>query len=133
MLSQKDLIGAWGLVAHYYLDDDGTRSEGPLGDDAAGLLLYQDDGYMAASMMRTTTPSATPAAYLGSADDYLGYSGRWQVRDDLVIHQVSIGSHARVVGTEQIREARWGDDGCLSLRRRLDGPHDYIVMDWRRI
>lgn len=129
MLSEKGLVGVWRLVAHYYLEDDGSISEGPMGDRAEGLLIYHEEGYMSASLMRTG-PS-TGAGYLGSTDDYLGYSGRWHVRGDTVVHEVAVASHARVVNTEQVREARLEDDG-LRLLRRLGGPHDWVVMDWRR-
>ncbi|WP_033213222.1 lipocalin-like domain-containing protein [Kitasatospora phosalacinea] len=130
MASEQDLVGAWRLIAHYYLEEDGSTSEGPLGDAAAGLLIYHQDGYMAASLMRTR-PAAGAETYLGSADDFLSYSGRWQVRGDTVVHQVSIGSHARVVGTEQVREVVLRD-GELRLQRSLGGPHAHVVMDWRR-
>lgn len=135
MLSEKDLAGTWRLAAHYYLEDDGSTSEGPMGDQADGLLIYHEDGYMAASLMRTgplTSPNgSSTASYLGSTDNYLGYSGRWRVHDDSVVHEVIIGSHPRVVHTEQVRQVEVGDTG-LRLVRHLGGPHDYVVMDWRR-
>jgi hypothetical protein len=136
MLLERDLVGVWRLVAHFYLEEDGSTGEGPLGDHADGLLIYHDDGYMAASMMRTepltSEDGSPPATYLGSSDRYLGYSGRWHLRDGLVVHEVAIGSHPRVVNTEQIREVRL-TGGRLTLRRRLDGPHRYVVMDWQRV
>ena len=135
MLSEKDVVGTWRLVAHYYLEDDGSTSEGPLGDQAEGLLIYHEDGHMTASMMRTkpatSQDGSPPATYLGSADDFLGYAGRWRLNDGVVVHDVSIGSHPRVVNTQQIREIQL-HDGHLRLRRRLGGPHAYVVMDWRR-
>ena len=135
MLSEKDLAGIWRLAAHYYLEDDGSTCEGPMGDQADGLLIYHEDGYMAASLMRTapltSANGAPPPTYLGSADNYLGYSGRWYVRDDTVVHEVIIGSHPRVMHTEQVREVEVGHTG-LRLLRRLGGPHDCVVMDWRR-
>lgn len=135
MLSEKDLVGAWRLVAHFYLENDGSTCEGPMGDQADGLLIYHEDGYMAASLMRTEPPASEngspPATYLGSADDYLGYSGRWHLRDDTVVHEVVIGSRSRVVNTEQVREVTLGGRD-LRLLRRLGGPHDSVVMDWRR-
>jgi Lipocalin-like domain len=135
MLAEKDLVGVWRLVAHFYLEDDGSTSEGPMGDRADGLLIYHEDGYMAASLMRTEPLTgenrSAAATYLGSTDDYLGYSGRWYVRDDTVVHEVVIGSHPRVVNTEQVREVSCAEGG-LRLLRRLGGPHDYVVMDWRR-
>lgn len=136
MLSEKDLIGVWRLVSHFYLEDDGSASEGPLGNEADGLLIYHADGYMAASLMRNEPlagiDGVPPATYLGSADDYLGYSGRWRLRGNAVVHHVVIGSHRRVVNTEQVREALL-HDGVLRLQRRLGGPHAYVVMDWRRV
>jgi Lipocalin-like domain len=135
MLSETDLIGAWRLVDHFYLEDDGSTSEGPLGKRADGLLIYHPDGYMAASMMRTAPlpgdDASGPATYLGSADSYLGYAGRWHLRDDTVVHEVAIGSHRRVVNTQQIREVRM-HEGLLRLQRHLGGQHKYVVMDWRR-
>jgi hypothetical protein len=135
MLAEKDLAGIWRLAAHYYLEDDGSTSEGPMGDQADGLLIYHEDGYMAASLMRTgpqTSQNGTPPpTYLGSTDAYLGYSGRWHVRDNTVVHEVIIGSHPRVVHTEQVREVEVGETR-LRLVRRLGGPHDCVVMDWRR-
>jgi hypothetical protein len=135
MLSEKDLVGVWRLVAHSYLEDDGTVSEGPMGAHADGLLIYHEDGYVAASLMRTDpgtdADGAPPQTYLGSADDYLSYSGRWRVCGETVVHEVLIASHARVVNTEQVREVTVNDTG-LRLLRRLGGPHDAVVMDWCR-
>lgn len=135
MLSEKDLAGTWRLTAHYYLENDGSTSEGPMGDQADGLLIYHEDGYMSASLMRTepltSDNGSPPPSYLGSADNYLGYSGRWHLRGDTVVHEVFIASHPRAVNTEQIREAEASDNG-LRLTRHLGGPHDFVVMDWRR-
>jgi hypothetical protein len=61
---------------------------------------------------------------------YLGYSGRWRVAGDRLVHRVAVGSHARVVGTEQIREARLEGDR-LTLRESL-GAGRYLVLEWRR-
>jgi hypothetical protein len=133
VLSEKDVIGTWRLVAHYYLGEDSSVTEGPLGPDADGLLIYQADGYMAASVMRNPESGTPAGTYLGTESDYLGYSGRWWVRgeDGVVVHDVVIGSHPRVVNTQQLREAQVADGG-LSLRRWLEGSSQYIVMDWKR-
>ena len=135
MLTEKDLAGVWRLVAHNYLEDDGTVSEGPMGAHADGLLINHAPGYVAASLMPTGAPAgaegAAPPAYLGSVDDHLSYCGRWRVQGETVVHEVIIGSHPRVVNTEQVREVTVLQDG-LRLLRRLGGPHDAVVMDWRR-
>ncbi|MFF3542105.1 lipocalin-like domain-containing protein [Streptomyces platensis] len=132
MLSEKDLIGVWRLVSHFYLDEDGSMSDGPLGPGADGLLLYEANGYMAVGMMRTDHRSD------GSASEsdpppaaYLGYTGRWRVAESQVIHEVAVGSHPRVVNTEQIRDARL-NDGRLVLSRPVEGSAQLIAMEWRR-
>lgn len=133
MLSEKDVIGVWRLVSHYYLDEDGSTSEGPLGVAAEGLLIYEAAGYMAASVMRTAESATSSATYLGTSADYLGYSGRWWLegQDGVVVHDVVVGSQPRVVRTRQLREARL-IDGRLLLSRRLEGTRS-IVMDWERV
>ncbi len=139
MPSAEDLNGAWRLVDHFYLGDDGKASPGPLGKRAEGLLIYHSDGFMAASLMRADDPTAdqpaeadsAPVTYLGSVERFLSYSGRWQVDGDLVVHEVAVGSHPRVVNTRQRREARL-TDGVLTLRNRVAGEDRYVVMEWRR-
>lgn len=132
MLMERDLVGAWRLVSHCYLNEDGSTDEGPLGAGADGLLIYHPSGFMAASLMRTDSWSGdAPAPYLGSVESYLGYSGRWRVEKDAVVHQVVIGSHRRVVNTEQVRGARL-TNGLLTLRNRLPDSTRHVVMDWRR-
>lgn len=135
MVTEDDLVGTWRLVACFYVDEDGSASEGPMGDRADGLLIYHGDGHMAASLMRQEPLSRNDGAdvptYLGTADDYLGYTGRWYVRDDTVVHEVVIGSPRRVVDTEQARRVEMTGGG-LRLSRNLDGPHACVVMDWRR-
>ena len=133
MLSEKDLIGVWRLTAHYYLHEDGSISEGPLGKGADGVLIYDATGWMGVGMMRTESVTATADAGTGPPlSFYLGYTGRWRVSGDEVVHEVTVGSHPRVADTDQVREARLHDGG-LSLRRPvLPGSTRYIVMDWCR-
>lgn|GEM_PF-1651309 len=128
MLSSESLTGVWRLTAHYFLDAQGAVSEGPLGAGAAGLLVYDPDGYVSVGLMRTadgTRQADGPAAF------YLGYSGRWRPAGGAVVHEVQISSHPHVVGTTQVREAHLdGDD--LILRERRDETPRYLVLHWRR-
>lgn len=125
MLSEEDLVGAWRLVSHYYLDGDGSTDEGPLGAQADGLLIYDPRGYLSVALMRTggSDPDLPKAAFMG-------YAGRWRLDTDVVIHDVEVSSHARIVKTAQVREVRLDPDG-LTLRERIDDTPRYLVLHWR--
>ncbi|MFJ9153326.1 lipocalin-like domain-containing protein [Streptomyces sp. NPDC102270] len=126
-LTAEGLVGSWRLVTHFYLAEDGSTRAGPCGDRADGLLIYDAHGYMSAALMRTADPdtaSGTPVAYMG-------YSGRWRVAGDHVVHEVVVGSHPRIVHTEQVRQARLDRDR-LVLRERLGGSPRFLVLEWRR-
>nr|WKU62170.1 Aln5 alnumycin cyclase [uncultured bacterium] len=132
MLSEKDLIGAWRLVSLYYRDEDGSTGEGPLGPAVDGLLIYGEHGYMGVGMMRVGDRPGADHRPGYPEDCYLGYSGRWRSEGDVVVHDVAIGSHPRVVGTEQVRDVRLDGDR-LVLSRPVAGASRRIVMEWLRV
>ncbi|MET8809112.1 lipocalin-like domain-containing protein [Streptomyces sp. NPDC004546] len=127
-ISEERLVGSWRLVAHFFLAEDGSTRPGPCGEHAEGLLIYDGHGYMSAALMRTARPVADGP---GTPVGYMGYSGRWRVAGGRVIHEVLVGSHPRIVGTEQVREARL-DNGRLTLRERLGEAPRSLVLQWRR-
>ena len=127
MPSEEDLVGVWSLTSHYYLNEDGSTDEGPLGAHAVGLLIYEAHGYISVGLMRVgggRSDSNGPHAYMG-------YSGRWRIADGVVIHDVRLSSHPHVIGTAQVREARV-DRGLLTLRERIDETPCYFVLCWHR-
>ncbi|MDT3442575.1 MULTISPECIES: lipocalin-like domain-containing protein [unclassified Pseudofrankia] len=128
MLSVADLTGAWRLTSHYFLGAEGSTSEGPLGAGAAGLLVYDADGYISVGLMRTV---GGPHQAAGPAAFYMGYSGRWRLAGGMLVHEVEISSHPHIVDTTQVREAHLDDDELI-LRERLDETPRYFVLRWRR-
>jgi Lipocalin-like domain len=127
-MSAESLVGAWCLVSHFYLAEDGSTRVGPCGDKAEGLLIYERHGYMSAALMRTDYPVTDGS---GTPVGYMGYSGRWRMESDGVVHEVLVSSHPRIVNTEKVKEARLNRDR-LTVRERLGGSPRYIVMEWRR-
>lgn len=131
-MSDEELVGAWRVVSHCFLDEQGATSDGPCGPHAAGLLIYDVHGFVSAALMRTepadedaTGPGGGPPA------TYMGYSGRWQVKGDVVVHEVVVSSHSRIVNTEQVRDFRVDGDR-LTLRERLGDSSRFLVLEWQR-
>lgn len=129
MTTEQELIGVWELVDQTYLGADGATREGPLGPRAEGLLIYGEHGYMSVGLMRAAgAPTGGPG---GVPVTFMGYSGRWWLADEAMVHEVVVASHARIVDTRQVRELRLEGDR-LTLRERLDESPRYLVLNWRR-
>jgi hypothetical protein len=129
VILEKDLIGAWRLVTHFYLDEDGSVTEGQLGASADGLLIYDMHGFMSVGLMRND--HATDPEPEKPPVTFMGYSGRWRLKDTTVVHEVLVTSHSRILNTQQIREIQL-DGGRLVLREYLGGSPRYFVLIWRR-
>jgi hypothetical protein len=105
MLSDE-LIGTWRLVSYTAQDARSGPVLYPLGEDAAGLIIYTQDGYMSAQLMRThrdghagAPPSAPTTA------DYLAYAGPYTVDEaaGVVRHDVVVSLLADWLNTTQLR------------------------------
>jgi Lipocalin-like domain len=104
------LVGTWRLVSWENRTIDGRISY-PLGDDAAGFILYTDDGYMAVAIMRRGRESFAAEDLLGgsrdekahAAETYVSYCGRYEYRGDSVIHYVELSLFPNWSGVEQER------------------------------
>ncbi len=97
-----------------------TKVRHPSGPDAAGRIIYSDDGFMSAFL----------AAADGSSGS-LAYSGTWELRgDEEVVHRVSLATVASFVGTDLVRSVSWeGSDLVLTTPQR-DGWVNRLR--WRR-
>jgi hypothetical protein len=113
--SARGLAGAWRLVEWTAGDSH------PLGEDAAGRLVYSDDGFMSAFLARADGWS-----------DALAYSGAWELRDgEEVVHHVSLSTRGSFVGRDLVRSVSWLDgDLVLTTPPARDGSVN--VLRWRR-
>jgi hypothetical protein len=133
-MSADDLIGVWRLVEYFELDDTGATSEGPLGPDPQGLLMYGRDGHVAVSMMRTPHgPGPGWPDVPDGQETFMGYAGRWRLEGDgKVVHQVQVSAHPRQVGTEQVRDVVLDGDHLTLYGTRLTGDGRRMLR-WRRV
>ena len=111
VITERDLIGAWKLLRWEIVYSGGRPTNYPFGEDAHGLILYAENGWMTATMSRIDrTPFSSPSAPKAStqskataADEYLSYGGRWWIEGSNVIHDVSLSLNPVLIGTRQIR------------------------------
>jgi hypothetical protein len=79
-VQRRQILGAWRLASFEARDVATGIVQHPLGDEPSGLILYTDDGYMAAQL--STTPTGA---------DYIAYGGRFHLDEQraVVHHQDS--------------------------------------------
>ncbi len=129
-LQAAQIVGSW-LLLEWRIDYSG-RSEPawPFGKDAAGLLVYAADGWMSATMSRrertlltaTSAQKSDDASTARAFREYLAYSGRWHLHGAVIVHDVEIALNPVLMGTEQLREARFeGAELVLGAAEPLAG------------
>jgi hypothetical protein len=80
---RERLVGSWRLISYEVRDGDGELAGYPLGDDAAGYLIYTADGFMSVQVMRRDRPryqaeglgDGTEAESADAARCYVAYAG----------------------------------------------------------
>jgi Lipocalin-like domain len=136
------LIGTWRLISWENRDADGHISY-PLGKDAVGYIIYNEDGYVFVAIMRPERAkfaagdllSSTTEERAHAASTYVSYCGRYEFRGETVIHHVELSLFPNWVGVEQERlvEVR-GDRLTLSTRPMLFGGAQRTAhLIWERV
>jgi hypothetical protein len=142
-MAQHPLIATWALISTEWRRADG-RHANPFGQDAIGVLIYADSGYMSAQIMRDDrlAPDATQAAGIDAAmasgvPGYVAYFGAFAVDDaaGVVTHRVLGSAMPAWVGREFARRFMIQGD-ILTLRDDLT-TSDGVAVDaatvWQRM
>lgn len=139
-MSKNPLVGVWRLLS-FETRTSGGQVGYPFGKDATGLLFYTEEGYMAVSVMRASRVdfksgdigSASPEEKLAAIDSYNSYSGRYEVRQDRVIHHVESSLFPNWSGGSQERHFELSG-GQLTLRTPPATPDDLEwAVTWQRV
>ncbi len=146
--ADNPLLGTWHLVRWEISYNDGRPTSLPFGADATGLILYSGDGTMSACIARATrgrlssdsVRSAPEAERLAAFESYFQYAGPYTVRGtpgrQHVVHRVTHALNPNFVGTEQVRDMRFADNGHLTLSASDTVPGTTVTrhhrLIWRR-
>ncbi|GHH67328.1 hypothetical protein GCM10017673_14150 [Streptosporangium violaceochromogenes] len=131
-----NVVGAWRLVEWRITRPDG-RVTHPFGPDATGLLCYTGDGHMSLTLARAARPplsgtgpaGACPKARAEVFASFFSYSGRYEVREGHVAHDVEMALDPALAGTTRVGEMNF-DGRRLVLAAPADGTWHTLI--WRR-
>ncbi len=146
--ADNPLLGTWHLVRWDISYNDGRPASLPFGADATGLIQYSSDGTMNACIARSnrtrlssdSVRSAPEAQRLAAFESYFQYAGPYTIRGtpgrQQVVHSVTHALNPNFVGTEQVRDMAFADDGNLTLSASDTVPGTTVArhhrLVWRR-
>ena len=120
-MAKEKLIGVWQLEEYKVLYDDNSEQY-PFGQDAAGCIIYTPCGYMSVQVMRSNRIKSlstkdyfaiTTEEKLEIADNFLSYTGTYEVSGTTVTHYPFIGSFKNFIDVPQHRQYNFIDQRLL--------------------
>jgi len=136
----EDLVGAWRELGRDFVNGDGSIKPDI---SRTSQIMYTPDGFMGVvntpakrarvsdgsnPMSLDGIPTAERAA---AAEGVVAYSGRYEVKGDILQHTIHSSLNPNLVGSTQIRRVTLqGDD--LTLATLPDAKGNYFRIRWRR-
>ncbi len=139
-MRSEDLVGAWRELGREFVSGDGSVKP-----DIARVsqIMYTPDGFMGvvntpakrSRVSEGTNPMSldgiSAAERAAAAEGVVAYTGRYEVKGDIVHHTIYSALNPNLVGTMQVRHATIvGDD--LTLSALPDKQGNFFRIRWRR-
>jgi hypothetical protein len=110
-MTSNPLIGTWKLISWENRSLVDGQVSYPLGKDATGYIMYNEDGYVFVAIMGPNRLKfAADDLLSGSTEEeaqaeetYVSYCGRYDFEGETVIHHVELSLFPNWVGGEQER------------------------------
>lgn len=141
-MRRNPFVGTWRLMSLEMRKPDGQASY-PLGRDAVGYITYTEDGYMSVALMSAGRSKfaagdirrGTVEEKVAAAETYVSYCGRYEIRNDRIIHHIAVSFFPNWVGGRQERHFKFdGNRLALSSSPFLaDGIQQTVHLLWERV
>ena len=139
----RQLAGVWRLVSSEFTTSSGKVIY-PLGEDALGLAIFTESGYMSAQLMRQGRPafasgdqaSATPEEIQAALQGYVAYYGHCEVdvEQQTLTTYVEGSMYPNWVGSQQVRFYELSDTQLILKTSPIAfGDEEFTgVLTWER-
>lgn len=139
-MNKKQFIGSWRLIS--LENHRGEKVDYPMGKSAQGYLHYMDNGQVSVAIMEANRKNFPSDDVKGGDDDerarayesFIGYSGKFEVKNNKVFHHVEVCSFPNWVGRAIGRNFQF-KDGKLILHTdpfQFEGAMIQGILVWER-
>ncbi|MCB1107000.1 MAG: lipocalin-like domain-containing protein [Chlamydiia bacterium] len=116
-MQKSDLIGVWKLQSFAIQSPDGEEIY-PYGKNAKGYLIYTPEGYLSVHIMSSKRPTGGEYQFkkgsneekIEAAENYGGYVGTYQLKEDLIIHLAELSGFTRLIGSPERKHVSLSSD-----------------------
>ena len=120
-MTPNPLVGTWKLVSHEIKLLRGIKVIYPFGKEPLGYLMYTEYGYMSVNIMNANRPKLASGIFkkasteekLKATETYAAYCGKYEIREDKVIHKTEVSLDPNLVGEDQERIFKITDNQLL--------------------
>lgn len=140
---QTSLLGTWKLLSWTVSDSTGDTISEPFGASPEGLLVYTEAGWMSAAICRSNRElfparqslrSVEPGLLAQAYTSYFHYAGPFSVGERSVTHSVAMSHNPNFVGTQQVRQFVFSDNGLtLSGEETFGKQTRKHQLQWQRV
>jgi hypothetical protein len=140
---QTTLLGTWKLLSWTVFDSNGDTISEPFGSSPQGLLVYTDEGWMSAAICRSNRTLFPAGQSLRSVEtgllaqaytSYFHYAGSFSVGEKSVTHSVAMSHNPNFVGTQQVRQFVFSQDGLTLSGEEIFGEEKRThQLRWQRV
>jgi Lipocalin-like domain len=136
----EDLVGAWRELGREFVSGDGSvRADIP----RTSQIMYTPDGFMGVvntpAKRKRVSAGSNPMSLDGidaaeraaAAEGVVAYTGRYEVKGELVHHTIYSALNPNLPGSTQERRATLAGDE-LTLSTLPDAKGNYFRIRWRR-
>lgn len=110
-MDKRKFIGIWKLISFEISFKEKTEKFFPYGESPHGYLLYTQDEHVSVHFMSSDRSlcksddykNATPEEKMEIADNYGGYFGKYEIKEDVIIHYPDICAFPNFINVPQIR------------------------------
>ncbi len=138
---EKNITGTWNLI-NFELKRNDTISY-PLGENPLGFLIYNDNGHMAVMMSKNDRPpvSTEDITHIPEeeksklADGFIGYSGKYEIFDNEIVHHVEMSFIPNWIGRplKRFYQFKKGNLILETPAEEIDGVVFISQLVWEKI
>jgi hypothetical protein len=133
------LVRRWRLVQWRTVAEEAELVEYPFGEHPRGTLVYGGDGWVTVQIVAANRPRfAVDDPLGGPVEEHtaayatcLAYSGRYEVRDDRVVHKIEISLYPNWEGQEQVRLFDLSEDTLVLRTPQIQFKGTPVVNELR--